>query len=131
MLTSEEAPFPGRLSPPDCVSVLSSQSIFDPVPLFSLCSSTSLPSEHVDVDFQRGVQEPPRLPRHWTSLVVEVQVKISSIESRKWSRLIDTGAIFFVVRPDVVPSCALQSACFLDLSRRPVENHFQMARKVF
>ena len=84
------------------------------------------------MDFQRSVQEPPRLPRHWTSLVVEVQVKFSSGESRKWSCLIDTGAMFSVVRPDDVPSCAWQSQhVFLDLSTRLVENHFQVARKMF
>ena len=56
-----------------------------------------------DVEFQCGVCEPSRLPRHWTSLVIEVEVCFAKGERRKWKCLIDTGAQYSVVRPDVVP----------------------------
>ena len=58
-----------------------------------------------DVEFQCGVCDPSRLPRHWTSLVIEGEVCFAKGERRKWKCLMDAGAQYSVVRPDVVPWC--------------------------
>ena len=57
------------------------------------------------VDVRQRVFEPQRLPSHWTSLVIPVRVRFGSGRITTWNCLIDTGAMFSVVRSDLVSAC--------------------------
>ena len=63
-----------------------------------------------DVNVLRRNFEPRRALPDWTSLLVEARVRFRDGSFRTWKCLVDTGAMFSVVRPDSVPAGVWEAA---------------------
>ena len=61
--------------------------------------------------------------------MIEVEVCFAKGERRKWKCLIDTGAHYSVVRPDVVPPGAWEVAREHEIFRQQVVTHFLVAKE--